>query len=582
MDASNPGNIELVDVSPPALQVADLRLPLSSLVLGLLALLALVQRFGALASLPLAPGEATNALAAWQVWQAAPAHLVMPSSPLYVTLTALLSQLLGSSDAVMRLVPATAGTVLVLLPWLLRRRIGRAGALISGLLLLISPTVTAASRTADGSALALLALLLLLIAMVRYRDGGSRLWFLSGAAVLGLGLETAPLFYTGLLGLLVMIFVQRLAGPPLPQPVDQPDGVLWRQGALVTGIAFLAANAFFIWYPAGPVLADWLAQFGGAPSLALWLAPILALGPYEPALLILGAAAIFWITWRNLLLPTLLVYWFTGVLTLLLLQGGEVSNLLALLLPGYLLAGVFAGHLLRGRFDVWSGAATVGLLLLGAIMVSNLSRFARSGSEALMSLNFLVAVAAGLAILVVTLYYYSWRPRPARQAALLTLLTLLAFYGWGTGRWLSREAANDPRERWVEVGTAADIRRLATIAADTSGQIARSERSATLYLGVDSPALRWYLRDFEQLTLGSGAPAVAETELIIAPADAAGRFQADYVGADFAFRVTAPAQVEPLSLQRLLRWRLLHMSDQQQTQERVVLWVRSDRIRRGG
>ena len=578
MEAPHPSQIELIDASPPALQIADLRLPLDRLALALLALLTLVQRFGALAVQPLSPAEATNALASWQVWQAAPAALVTPTSPLYVTLTALLSQILGSSDAVMRLVPAAAGSALVMVPWLLRRRLGQTGALIAGLLLLVSPTVTAASRTADGTALALLALLLLLVALVRYMDGGDRRWLLLGAAVLGLGLETAPLFYTGLLGLLVVALVQRLAGPDLPRPTGRPDAALWRQAALVTVIAFLSANAYFLWYPAGPVLADWLAQFGGAPSLAQWLTPILALGRYEPALLTLGAAAILWATWRSQLLPTLLIYWFTGVLALTLLQGGVVSNLLPLLLPGYLLAAMFAAAVARGRFDVWSGAAAAGLLLLLAIVVSNLGRFAKSGIQPFASLNFLVAVAAALAVIVIALYTYSWRPRTARQAGMVALLVLLAFYGWGTGRWLSREAANDPRERWVEVGTAADIRQLAAIAADTSSQIARSERGASLYLGLDSPALRWYLRDFEQIALGSGPPALADSDLVVVAVDSAGLFQADYLGADFAYEVSAPPVVEPLNLQRLLRWWLLHSSDQAVEQQRVVLWVRGDRL----
>lgn len=582
MDARQTGNIELIDASPPTIHIAELRLPLSGVALGLLALLALVQRFGALAAQPLTPVEALNALATWQVWQAAPLNPVLPTSPLYVTLTALLSQLLGSSDSVMRLVPAAAGTALVLLPWLLRQRLGRGGAIVSGFLLLISPTITAAGRTADGSALALLGLLLLLVTLVRYWDSGDRRWFLFAAVVLGLGLETAPLFYTGLLGLLLVALVQRLAGPALPPPTARPDGALWRQAGLATGGAFLAGNAFFLWYPAGPVLSVWLGNFGGAPDLGVWLAPVLALGRYEPALLTLGAAAILWAAWRNLLLPTLLVYWFTAVLTLLLLQGGEVSNLLPLALPGYLLAGLFAGHLLRGRFDIWSGAATTGLLLLGAILISNLSRFARTGPEALLSFNFLVAVAALLAMIVVTLYVYSWRPRPARQAALLTLLTLLSLYGWGTGRWLSREAANDPRERWVAVGTAGDIRQLAAIAADASGQIAQAERSASLYLGVNSPALRWYLRDFEQLTLGSGPPAVATYDLIVVAAESTARFQNDYLGADFAYEVTAPLPAEPINLQRLLRWWLLHTSELGVEQRRAVLWVRSERIGPGG
>ena len=89
---------------------------------------------------------------------------------------ALLMPGLGADDVIGRLVPALAGMGLVLLPWLMRRWLGGIGALVAGLLLAVSPTLGVASRTADGTMLALLAGGLLLVAWLRYHEEGDRRW----------------------------------------------------------------------------------------------------------------------------------------------------------------------------------------------------------------------------------------------------------------------------------------------------------------------------------------------------------------------------------------------------------------------
>ena len=127
-------------------------------------ILAGVLRLTNLSAIPLAPGEASNALSAWQLWQPQAMVSYPATSSAYVSLTALLMPVLGADEVVVRLIPALAGIGLVLLPWLMRRWLGAMGALVAGLLLAVSPTLGVASRTADGSMLGLLAGGLLLVA----------------------------------------------------------------------------------------------------------------------------------------------------------------------------------------------------------------------------------------------------------------------------------------------------------------------------------------------------------------------------------------------------------------------------------
>ena len=83
---------------------------------------------------PLLPLEATNAWAAWlavhppAVASAANVQIagdLVPSSALLYSLHSLLFWTLDGGDALARWLPALAGTLLVLLPWALRRQLGR-------------------------------------------------------------------------------------------------------------------------------------------------------------------------------------------------------------------------------------------------------------------------------------------------------------------------------------------------------------------------------------------------------------------------------------------------------------------------
>ncbi|HID51285.1 MAG TPA: hypothetical protein EYP41_04505, partial [Anaerolineae bacterium] len=114
------------------------RLTIADAVFGLIVLAAGIIRFNNLDALPLSDGEAEAALAVWRFWQPGAAQVAVVS-PAYFSLTAVLTQLLGFSDTVMRLVPAVFGLGLVILPRFLQRRLGVIGVLAASLLLAVSP-----------------------------------------------------------------------------------------------------------------------------------------------------------------------------------------------------------------------------------------------------------------------------------------------------------------------------------------------------------------------------------------------------------------------------------------------------------
>ena len=161
---------------------------------------ALVLRLVSLASAPLNESEAREAMLALR----ATAGQGMPRghySPLLFVLNGLLFFMCGTSDALARLWPALFGSALVLGPFLLRRRLGRFGALGAGLYLAFSPTALLASRQLDGTMVAVVGVMLSLGSVVRFSDTDRRLWLTWAAVGLALAVTASSSAYGLLLSM---------------------------------------------------------------------------------------------------------------------------------------------------------------------------------------------------------------------------------------------------------------------------------------------------------------------------------------------------------------------------------------------
>jgi predicted membrane-bound mannosyltransferase len=343
------------------------RITIAHALLGLILLAAGLMRLVNLGKLPLSPAEAEAALAVWQFWQAGEATIT-PTSPAYFLLTLLITPVLGFSDATVRLIPALAGLGLVALPWLLRRQIGTIAALTGSLLLAVSPLATITARTAGGDALALLALLLLVVGLVRYSETEECWLALPHPASAWLGPnQRFPVLH-------------RPAGPGVrrrPGPTGrnstsrQPDAnpenndKNLRSSAFIRvplhfrAAAFPRSGEWLFALSARPgakaqLLATWLGQFNLSGSLESLFVPLMALVRYELPLIVLGLVAMLWLIWQERPLASYATYWLMGLLVLLLLQRGELSNVPVLLLPGYLLVGTLVGPVVSDRYYQYS------------------------------------------------------------------------------------------------------------------------------------------------------------------------------------------------------------------------------------
>jgi 4-amino-4-deoxy-L-arabinose transferase-like glycosyltransferase len=502
----------------------------------------------------------------------------------------------------MRLVPALLGLATVSLPWLLRGRLGNLGALATVLVLAFSPLLINISRTAGGDAIAVFAVALTFTAALRFRQTGEQRWAVTLGCALGLGLASVPLFFSGLTTLGIAWYlalngrpdVKRIAiGQTALQIAPQ---VAWRTVGLAAAVVFVLLSTLFLLHPQGlgaaaRLPAVWLGQFalpfGMQEGDLAVSSPFLTLARYEPLLLLAlpGVIAAFWSLGEKQQPGLFFVVWVASLGVLWLVQPGVLNNVVLLILPAALLIGLASEALFRESRNatlwvVWGVA--VGLLFLGLLILVALARFSRLAAfNPLQGGQLWLAMLAVIVAATLVFAAASWDSTAALQGAWLGAAMLLLYFQWGTGWHLNQRAANDPRERWVMVGTHNEVRLIVETMKEISRQAVGSDHDLAIFSVVDSPVLRWHLRDFPRFQSGAAVPLQSESDVVISPADSELALGSDYVGTDFRLtrqKAAGTIQEGQSSLLNTLNWWLFHESGAPVDDMTAVIWVRSDLV----
>ena len=586
----------------------------------LLLLLVAVLRLAGLGTTPLSSTEAVQALAAHQ---AAHGGGIPPEartiSPLLLHINVLLFALFHGEDGLARLFPALCGVGLTLTPLLLRRYLGRWGALGSSLMLTLSPTLLALSRTLDGSIPAALGIMLLVGAVARYLDTWRLLWVPLGGVGLALALTAGPTGWGLLLGLAL---------------------------ALAAGIWVWRRDVKWVWPMIRPALGRGLAAFAGGlfvfgmglglhpaglaatgEQFLQWLSPRPASVPdgiypvllSEPLLLVAGLAGavlalarrhgmgLLWIFWAGVgvvgagLVPLLLgqpqglplhapVLWLVPLAGL----GGLAMEGLARatraggagVQPDPVGAGLApAPDRARGAYGWVYGALSLTLWIHSGLTLARYSRYGQPADLLLagigLTLQVLLILLFGMALSVPE---EEETPEEAARRALLSALFLAARVlgvvllavtfatSWRVARVCPGEPSCAPGV--VPAPTAPDLRLLAKEVERVRSAV-RSKAECRLWLADPDPAVAWALRDLDFQTVpaenlrGEDTPA-----LIVAPAGMS--VPPGYYGTAFTLR---RAWIPPQSPSQWVRWGLYRdPPSPPPPADQVVLWVREDLI----
>lgn len=187
----------------------------------LLIVLALTTRFWDLGARAISHDESWHANWSWKLY-AGQGYRHDPAShgPFLFEANALIHLLFGVNSYTARIVPALFGVILVALPYLFRKWLGRTGSLIASVLFLISPSLLFYSRYIRNDIYIVVWTLLLIFAMLRYLEERKSVHLYLLAVILSLSFCTKEVTYMNgaVLGsfLVLLFFVQWLGDRERP------------------------------------------------------------------------------------------------------------------------------------------------------------------------------------------------------------------------------------------------------------------------------------------------------------------------------------------------------------------------------
>lgn len=557
------------------------RIRLEAVLYAIALLAALAVRITHLGYVPLNNGEAELALQA-QAAAAGENPLIDPH-PAYIALTTAVFFLFGGSDTAARFIPALAGGLLVLLPALFRRVVGKTPALLLAFLLAFDPLLLAVSRQGGSLSLAVFLMLLAFGLWINRR-------VLAAAVATGLALLGGPGLWPGAIGLLLALWASggltilfRLNAASEERWTLVRGSAPWKTALFAGLAAFFFVGTLFFALPNGINAA--------AESLAAYL-----FGWIHPVGTPLGLALI------NLLFYEFFPIIFAG--------WGAVSGLLRrdpvdrfLLLWGAIALILAAAYPARDLLDmVWvvvpmwtlasrqitqtillpdgDRAPVIGQIVLSAVILSYISLTTVGMINNPASANTEVTVRLGGALLLLAastgLVAWGWTRLVALRGLVLGAAVILFVYTLSAA-WDA--AGHSSRSGWeIWSGGASPLgASLLTQTIDDLNQWSPKQAGGLDLVVIEksTPALRWLLRDYRNLTFVDQLESSASPALVITPETPELALAATYRGQSFGIADTVLWNaLQPVEWLRWFVFRTLPANAV--LPDRLILWVRLD------
>lgn len=540
-------------------------------------LIGLMVRLVGLGALPLSDPEAAWALQALGVVGGTGA--VLGSNTAYVGLTsALFFAFGGASNALARLVPALAGSALVLVPMLFRERIKPRPAVILAFAFALEPGLVAVSRQAGSSILAVT----FTLAAWGFLEKRRLPW---AGILAGLALTSGPAIWPGLLGLMITWALIR----PLTDKTrkasnasGRPPKVARRDWVTLAAYAIgsiVLVGTMFMTMPGGlsawtASLPEYVAGWTHLSEFPVGLMP-LSLALYQPLGLLLALLCTVrgWVQGKSLA-RRLSVWMLVAFLLAIFYPSHQAEDLVWMLIPLWTLASLEMARALNvpreDRREVLGAVALCSLILV--FMWLDFLALRRPGvpaDQAQLRLWLLVGSFLLLAISLL-LVAVGWSKRIAQYGAVWGLAAFLGIYSVAMLMAAAglRQIPNSA-EMWRPGAQPPMADLLLTTVQDQSKWSGMDANEQPLVIaGLDSASLRWLLRD-RPLETRSGAGTGLNAAMVITPDEQDPGLVSAYRGQAFVWRSTPAWQ-----LFRLPEWLPFHEMTHQS--ENIILWVRND------
>ena len=496
----------------------------------------------------------------------------------YAGLTGIHFFLFSPTNFLARFWPAIFSALVILVPFVFRKTIGLWPATIASVMLAFSPEMVGLSRIIGSPMLALVFLLLAVGLWIQRKP------ILAGMC-LGLGLMSGPGFWVGALIIGVSYLLSdRLFGvrAVFSEQIETEQKPFWIRFVLSFTVTLLVVGTGFFMAPAGlsgvfSGLYTFFIGFGQVDSKPF--------GIIAFALLAYGSGAFIFGLWggiRGILIRSrldrfLFIWAAFGLVFIMLYPRGGPADLIWVTFPLWILAA-------RVLVSAWQtpessrlivGITTVLVVVIFAFMSLALRTLVNPNLLQSQQINYFIALVGGvvLVVAIVMLVSYGWSEGIARAGFLLGLALVfsammisISVNSSGLGSevpyelWYPDEAVLLPE--WLQV----------TIDRTLVWNARRSEPVETAVTGIDTPGLRWALRQFEPVDFVPFVPPQLDPGIIITPVDAIPEISQAYQGQSLVWTRSVPWR--DLSPSQYLTW--LVTRDVPTIPQEVILWVRTD------
>ncbi len=534
--------------------------------------LALLVRLFKLGDIPLSDAEARWAMQAFDLSRGIPS-VNLGSQAGYVMFTTLIFYVFQASNVAARLLPAVAGSLVALTPAFFRDRLGARLAIVLSFVLALDPGLLAISRQVGTPTLAMASVFL---AWACWRNGRNA-W--TGFFV-GLALLSGPALWPGLVGLALAYGLFRgIFSDEKGLSFDRPRLLSVAGYALGT---YLVAGSLFLRQPAGlgaglASLPDYLRGWVATPDTPA-LRMMLTLALYQPLPIVLAVIQLVrGIRSRHSLTIFSGLWLVTSLVLALAYPARQVADLGWALLPLWILASLQLVEQLEPIQDgIWE---TVGMFTLTVAILTfswfNFSAIALVPMDAnMLQLRiYVLAGSIGLLILSIVLVALGWSVQTARQGAAWGAILFAIVYTLGASAAAAQIRAYRTTELWSVSPSTAQADIVTSQLHEFSLWKAGANQSLDIVIAdLDSPALRWLLRDWEVSVTSSASLDASPAIVFTAGQQASPVLQSAYRGQDVLWR-TYPGW-EQASGADWLRWIITH--DMPSGRENLILWARTD------
>ena len=570
-------------------------------------LLAIVLRIYHLGIVPLTDAEAYWALQALNIAHPnGPSYAVMIGNQIaYVNLTGTIFYILFDNNFLARVLPAFIGSFLVWLPFLFKNKLGRTAAIFAAFGLAIDAGLVVTSRTIGSPILAItfgfFAFAFYCIKKPILVGMLIGLTLLSGtfgiilALVFGLSWVTINQFNK-------KQFSKNALEQEKKNTAQVNNGIsrFTKEQWIVLGISFggtiLVVGSIFFVYPQGisaifdtlpSFVKGWVEPSGVSPIqiiiALLFYAPLpLAFSAYQIIVLILRKSKSD--TPINTIDKYLVTFSLIALILIIIYPGRETSYLTLVLIPLWLLAG----QGLQNSIKEWkiTGITTAHSIFIFIIMALFWFSLISHTTLVVITEPYLPLLKATVLLGIILIGIFStilismgWGTNTARNGVILGSLIGLFVYTFSVMWGASQLRPTHPEELWFTQPGSGQTNLFLKTLSDLSNWNSGLPQSIEILSLVDTPSMKWALRQFDNAHFENAVSPVSLPPIILTlETEDAPILPSTYRGQDFVWWIRAGWTGALPS--DFIAW--LTFRDAPLINEKIILWAREDMFPKGG